>query len=712
MKNAEKKQPMISDSKNEIDLNLPLAKSIGFSFFIYFLVLFIQYSDIHDNLEIPGSTIYLKAPYLVLIVGVLLQTSQVISSRVFFNSLSYLAVPIFIIWVLNLNTDILIFGHQDKVSIYKLALKTYLIPVILLIIFITVKKTFFSNYENQQDNSLKTKLMLASIIIVPALYISTYFIIDERHPYMLNSLNFMIVVHSIVQSIYGKYVFFDQVSQYGGYAIILRPIWEIIDFNILNLSIVLAVLNLIVMLIIGFMTLKLVNSRLIGILGYLSFIYFHYFAFIVWPGEKYFQYDPLRTIFPALALFIFYYISHFGIKVFVLAFITGISVIWNIETGLCIFLTFILWAVTSLQIKIALKNIILFCLYFSGSIFLVISVVSFFALENFKVDFVFRMLNLYGVTAAMDDLAFGKPWVFVVLIFGISAALAQAIKTNRNKLNESDASNRIDRESTIIFLAILATCLISYHLLRLGQHDATLGNAAYLFPLLSAYIVDVLRKYRRNIEFQIKKFSTLYLYYLRIFIVVLLSSVLVVSSVSLFLIQNGSVVKSEERIWEFSKSSSAPLYDYVNDSGQNFWVTVADRANGQLSPYELRMRYVSKYAKSEIQNDILVLSGFDSMMYFYLNAKAPVSWANWYHAWIEDFEEVKKKIASKTIKKILVERYPGMNSEPFTFHPNEFDRYIDGKLKADFKLIDSEVVTKIWLEKGWSDVTLSMYELK
>ena len=143
MKNAEKKQPMISDSKNEIDLNLPLAKSIGFSFFIYFLVLFIQYSDIHDNLEIPGSTIYLKAPYLVLIVGVLLQTSQVISSRVFFNSLSYLAVPIFIIWVLNLNTDILIFGHQDKVSIYKLALKTYLIPVILLIIFITVKKNFF-----------------------------------------------------------------------------------------------------------------------------------------------------------------------------------------------------------------------------------------------------------------------------------------------------------------------------------------------------------------------------------------------------------------------------------------------------------------------------------------------------------------------------------------------------------------------------------------
>ena len=185
-----------------------------------------------------------------------------------------------------------------------------------------------------------------------------------------------------------------------------------------------------------------------------------------------------------------------------------------------------------------------------------------------------------------------------------------------------------------------------------------------------------------------------------------------VSSVSLFLIQNGSIVKNEERIWEFSKSSNAPLYDYVNDSGKNYWVTVADRANGQLSPYELRMRYVSKYAKSEIQNDILVLSGFDSMMYFYLNAKAPVSWANWYHAWIEDFEEVKKKIASKTIKKILVERYPGMNSEPFTFHPNEFDRYIDGKLKADFKLIDSEVVTKIWLEKGWSDVTLSMYELK
>jgi hypothetical protein len=553
---------------------------------------------------------------------------------------------------------------------------------------------------------------LPIVIIVPAIYISSFFIIDERHPYMLNSINFMIVIHSVVQSTFGKYVFFDQVSQYGGYSIILRPIWEIFDYSVKNVTILFAILNLGVMIAVGYVTLKLINSKFIAILSYLTFIYFHYFAFIVWPFEKYYQYDPIRTVFPAVFLIFFYLIKNLHIKVLTLATIAGVSLIWNIETGLCVILAFLFWIFVTLDRKLALKYSVLFIFTSFSTIFVIFSIVSLFTVEAFKLDFVFRMLNLYGVTGPMEDLAFGKFWVFVILIYGLAVAVAQSIRQHNTRIDGLSNFKHGDRESAIIFIAILATCLISYHLLRLGQHDATLGNSAYFFPLLSGYLVDVLLQNQTSVAIKIKNIKPLYFVVLRNLLVITLSIMFILSSISLFMIQRGDVVGNEERFWNFTEKNNSELYDYVDDSGETYMVTIEDRINGQLSPYELRVNFVRKYTQPIIQEDLLVLSPFDSMLYFHLNAKSPVSWANWWHAWVEDFSEVKQKIENKNIKRIIVERYPGINTEPFSFHPYEFDRYIDEKLIKNFELVDSEVVTKIWLGQEWSNVTLSMYKVR
>jgi hypothetical protein len=154
------------------------------------------------------------------------------------------------------------------------------------------------------------------------------------------------------------------------------------------------------------------------------------------------------------------------------------------------------------------------------------------------------------------------------------------------------------------------------------------------------------------------------------------------------------------------------LYEHVDGDGKNYWVTISDRLRGEKSPYELRMDFARKFKQEVLQEDLLILSPFDSMMYFHLYAKAPTSWANWWHGWVEDFPEIKRKLESKKVKRILVERYAGINSEPFTFHPYEFDRYMDQTLKSDFEIIDSQEITKIWLGKEWSNVTLTMYQLR
>jgi hypothetical protein len=119
-------------------------------------------------------------------------------------------------------------GHEDKHKIFT-STSTYIFTFLIMLYLNRSKKSVFNN------NYLKILIVLGVSI-----YISTFLIVSNDHPYMANALNFMIVIHSIFQVDLGKLVFFDLYSQYGGYSIFFKPVFVFLDPSILNISIIFA----------------------------------------------------------------------------------------------------------------------------------------------------------------------------------------------------------------------------------------------------------------------------------------------------------------------------------------------------------------------------------------------------------------------------------------------------------------------------------------
>jgi len=241
-------------------------------------------------------------------------------------------------------------------------------------------------------------------------------IIDERHPYMQNALNFMIVIHSIIQTTLGKGVFFDQYSQYGGYALILEPLFKAFPPTVLNISVLFAILNLFVVLAMGFLITRLIRSTILQILTFLAFVYFHYFAFVLWPFEKYFQVYPIRTFFPALAIILFMLNKSSAMRSIWLGLTSGIALIWNVETGLAIVMGFILSILSSMKSLNAVQHIAIYISSTLTGFSIPIIANSILGDYAFKADVYLQGLQTYGATRFMSDLLLDKPWVAALSI--------------------------------------------------------------------------------------------------------------------------------------------------------------------------------------------------------------------------------------------------------------------------------------------------------
>jgi len=355
-------------------------------------------------------------------------------------------------------------------------------PVYLLILFLSKRFLSFSRTIN------------IIFFIITGIFLSAIFFMNifNTNAYWGAAYHLNAVFYSLSQVAAGKTLLVDIFNQYGLYPHFLSPIFSITGLSILKFSIVLSFINLVSFILIYIVLYKSVQNKFILFLGFTTLILINYLiGHGLYYYDVYFQYFPIRVIFPALLLFIsVFYLKSNSKKIYYLSFplfLTGI--LWNTETGIVVLISwmlllFFLELAKPNSLKIKSINILRHALLLFVFL-LIITLLLFlwlYAKSGHFPDFsmVFNYQNLFyflGYNANKATLI--HEWNIVILIY--IYGLAVSIKSLFDKKQDS-------YYSIVFLLSILGLGLFSYY--QALFHKTILCFASYPAILLLVIFTD------------------------------------------------------------------------------------------------------------------------------------------------------------------------------------------------------------------------------
>lgn len=210
------------------------------------------------------------------------------------------------------------------------------------------------NYFQQHDFAINKKIVWLIFIFLNAFLLLSWRVIsilavDQSFTFYGHLDPIMYDVSQVVAS---KTIGVDLPSQYGMYPELIAPIFRVIKLNILNFTILMAILQIISMTALFFVVSKIVKNKNLLLIGGVSLIVLTFETILYFLGisERYFQYWPLRFFWPALSVFLLYlYLSKKTLVASIIFSISSsISLLWNLDTGLFVFLTYIILLVAKI----------------------------------------------------------------------------------------------------------------------------------------------------------------------------------------------------------------------------------------------------------------------------------------------------------------------------------------------------------------------------
>lgn len=660
-------------------------------------------------------------------------------------SATYFLLPLLIVFLIKLDKSILIYGAADKPILYGNKVYT---TISIMIYFLWVKKV---NFLTEISKILRFLFLPLALLISG--YIASFTVFDLRHPYNGNYLNWMVVLNPIIQSAYGKTIFVDQYSQYGGYGIFFKPIFMVISPTLFNITLILSILLAICLISIFYISYRIFDNYLFAFIVSISTIYLGIYAFSLWPGEKYFQVTPIRIIFPILASLLVLVSSKIQIilRIFIFSATSTLAMFWNLETGLVVLIALLCQVI---YISEGIRKILIYTGIYSSSCFffilLFIEVLQFSSNKSFSLEIFVRPLLLYG---AGGELLFNKTWVIVFFVYGLGLILGW--RGRKQKIKEYAYLD------FLFFISVLSLGLLLYHLLRENQHDATLTPNIWSFPIILGTILSIsmpnriftmkvmkiqngVKKLKQaqflhnrsvdesrrpvlksSVNFKLSFFKKID----RIFLETLWSIgfiFLIFTAFCFIGIQKSTPVTSEIRFWELGNmNSQKALYKTkLDESGQ--YVTISEQAKGFKSPWQVRSDFAETTQKNQVSHDLLILSEFDALMYISAKSSTPATWANWRHSGLVSLQESGKvefehdvtllKFQSGEINRVIIDEYVGNMQPPFAVHPacNNCDEKLLDYIKKNFNLVKTSnggLIYNYYLASGpdWSDSTLTYW---
>ena len=310
------------------------------------------------------------------------------------------------------------------------------------------------------------------------------------------------VFYSITQVYAGKYLLVDFNAQYGLYAWMLNPVFKLIGLSVYKIGLVFGILNACSFLLIYLGIRKITRNKVLSLMIFLCLIFWQYWQTRMPFGDnprEYYQYWPIRILFPAIA---FYLVALYKdasqksrhIILPVMALSAALGVLWNMDSGIVVFgsvLATLLFSALHLPAREAIKRSAVYISWLFGAMLLVLLV---FYLTTRSgcgkwpdLAGLIEFQNAFYISGFfMLPMSAFHFWNVPVLLYIIASTYCAR---NMHKGYPEDTM-------MIVFLAILGLGLFSYFLGR--SYDTTLNAVMYPAIIIAGVFCDKLLSYIRE----------------------------------------------------------------------------------------------------------------------------------------------------------------------------------------------------------------------
>ncbi len=302
------------------------------------------------------------------------------------------------------------------------------------------------------------------------------------------AMHFDPVFYVMTQVMAGKTMLVNLTGLYGLYPIFLQPLFSLIGLNVLKFTFVFGFIFASAYFCIFIFLQQQVKSRLILGFSFLTLV-FYVLDNNVNP-IPYFQYWPIRTIFPCLMLLLVsIYAKSENKLVYYLGFIvSSLALLWNFDSGIIVILAWLI-SLCYLELFNSDKRLVVFALvrHFLVSLSSLVVVLGVYGLYTFgrsgswpNLQLLWQYQKMFVAGYFLIPMPFPHLWVAVALVFLIGLLIPIMIWL--------DDKSRRERGFVMLFVTVLGLGLFSYYEGR--SHDLTFYSPLYTVIILLALLAD------------------------------------------------------------------------------------------------------------------------------------------------------------------------------------------------------------------------------
>lgn len=338
------------------------------------------------------------------------------------------------------------------------------------------------------------QLLLFSLFLIASYQIISFRIVNINiiSDHDAWTMHLQAVFYAVTQVIEGKTLLSDLPAQYGLYPELLRPVFLLIGLSVFKFTLILGILHLIALMLICITLSKIIKRKLLLFICAMSLFLTTSTTWYILLGatDPLYQFSPIRFIFPAISIFLFPLIAKNPtiktVSLFSIA--SGIALIWNLDTGVPIYGSFICYLLSLLIFPSRLVTRFNASKLLALSIILPISIITVFitylhlkSSSPLNLIDALKYQNIFYITGfGMLPIERGfSQWqvVCAIYIIGLTIPLYGWLKGYRN-----------EKWDFVFFMSILGLGVFSYYEGR--SHFMTLIFAAWPAYVISFIVVD------------------------------------------------------------------------------------------------------------------------------------------------------------------------------------------------------------------------------
>ena len=299
------------------------------------------------------------------------------------------------------------------------------------------------------------------------------------------------IFYPLSQVLAGKMLLVNVTSLYGLFPLFLAPLFKVIGFGLFKFSLVLGIILCASYVLLFMFMRKAITNYVLLYCGFVGIVFYSFLAPNPLTPSYYFQYWPIRLLFPAVFLFITasYFKEDKKLLYYLSFFLCSLGILWNFDSGIIVFLSWIIvlayhefsknTAVVTKFLKIG-SHILKAVIFLSATIFIfyLYTYLSSGVLPDIFLFLQYQKMFLSGYFM-IPMLAPPHSWNLIILTYLVGLLVSIIALINK----------KIEYRDTLIFaISILGVGLFSYYEGR--SHDLTLFGPSYPAFILIAIFAD------------------------------------------------------------------------------------------------------------------------------------------------------------------------------------------------------------------------------